>query len=378
MGNRYADDIKRIVGIDPNQSALGEAPIKGAIDGQRGIGYVSAKSNESKSESGTPGTTQLSSKEERGEGDTSTGENEAGEKGLDPSDPQNGVTGPSTGIKEVGTIIDGTAEEAKVTYPSTSDGGLEMFNNKSLNGITATDCTTGEPIEVRTRGGKFVPPNAVVDDNDNTVSIDWEDADTPPDVQGWEAGKYWNFTHSIFSGEGASISDGIAFGYNVIDTPQGPHTFVRVTYLDADNATLEYTAALGGADELVACSRESCTGLTPPADLAGSCPIAAPKELYWTDRSSAKFKLENGQFTTSQFDQVQLPSNVNPSSRLDFCYNDGNSNGTMEVTKDGGFMVYGTASGSPAGTVRVYDSNGSMVGAGDATQTYLQSHRPAT
>ena len=52
MKNRFAEDIRRIVGVDPTQSELAEAEAKEAINSKRGIGYQLSGSTTTGSVSG--------------------------------------------------------------------------------------------------------------------------------------------------------------------------------------------------------------------------------------------------------------------------------------------------------------------------------------
>lgn len=375
MGNRYADDIKRIVGIDPNQSTLGDPEKKASIDAKRGIGYIDTSSNSAKGTSGTPGSTQLST--DKGEGDTSNGENDAGDTPLDPSSPQNGVNGVNDGIVDVEALIDGTADQAKETAPATTDGGLEYDGSLALSGFTATDCASGKDIEVRLRND-YVPPDAQEDLNGVPTSNDWEDASTPPAELGWQLGYFW--------------SNGFSASQDPHSTWTGVYDFVEGTI--ASNATIEVLSItdslvvariitynddthtppeLGHIDSSIV--RQSCSiepGLSDPVTL---CPTEAPTETAWPTSGKYVLKGQEGQYTANQYDSEAPTGATNPSSKVDFCFGAGGARtGSMEVTRNNGHMIYETSGGAPTGVIRAYDSTGQMVAAFDTT--VIQSYRP--
>ena len=57
MTNKYVQDIKKIVGIDVNQSSLGVAAQKASIDGRKGVAYFNQDSQTISSNKGTSGQT---------------------------------------------------------------------------------------------------------------------------------------------------------------------------------------------------------------------------------------------------------------------------------------------------------------------------------
>lgn len=374
MGNRLAEDIKRIVGIDPNQNILGAAAVKAALLARRGIGYFNPSTGGVDSISGTPNQTQLSAT--KGIGDTSTGANKSGEEGLDSKDPQNGVMNPTTGQSDAADIIDGLNSASKVTESQTTDSGLVYENNDSLNSMLAKDCNTGETLEIRFRND-FIPPDAVLDSNDNELTSEWEDANVAPEVAGYEAGKYWELSGSGAPSNPQNFSayqvglDGLgplnAFGGDA------PYTFNRLEVVNPSVTNVYYDGAT--AEINLVASKLDCTGVPP--EEAATCPASAPTEDAWPVSDKYVLKLDGGQFVSSEFDSEVPANHKNPASQIDFCFGDGGSRtGTVEATKNNGYMVYETSGGSPTGIVRVYDSVGQLTAAFDGTSGLIDSYRP--
>lgn len=379
MGNRYADDIKRIVGIDPNQNVLGAAKKKAAIPGRRGIGYYNPKTGGSTGTSGTPNQTQL---ENVNSADLDTGENQAGENGLDPNNPQNGIMEETTGQRAVEEIIDGTAPESKISDPQITDAGLEYSNNGALNSILAEDCDTGDAIDIRTRG-EFLPPQQVVDSEGNIISEAWTDADTPPDRAGFVLGQHWTIIGLGGSGaenerEGSTPSEAIERFLSALNAqggPSTPYTFSHYTF-DDPNYTVYYDRNPDvGGDANFPMSQQSCSSF-PPED-PNACPASAPKETQWPADQKYVMRLNNGKFETNQYDSEVPANRKNPQSLIDFCFGEGRT-GAVEVTKDNGFMLYETDNGAPTGIIRAYDSAGQMIAAFDGTAGWIDNYRVPT
>jgi len=371
MGNRYADDIKRIVGIDPNQSILDAALQKAAIAARRGIGYFNPTTGGSESISGTPNQTQLPAT--KGIGDSKTGANTAGEEGLDPADPQNGVINTTTGQASAEDVIDGINAAAKLSHPQVTAAGLTYSNNNSLNSLTAVDCNTGDAVEIRLRND-FIPPDATLDSNGEELAAQWEDAGTPPNKVGWTSGVEWftgNESFATFYPTTTELIDAKIASF--LDAAAGSVTgqyWVTGNYTDGGLYHVDFS----GDPSLTefATSSRACT----PGS-GTSCPISAPTETQWPVDDKYVLKLDGGQFVSSEFD-TEVPTNLkNASSKVNFCFGAGGSRtGTIETTKDNGHMIYETSGGAPTGIIRAYDSSGNLVAAFDNQSGWIDSYRP--
>lgn len=378
MGNRYAEDIKRIVGIDPNQNVLGLPAKKASIAGKRGIGYINGRTGGAEGVSGASGVTQLSTDLGTSNNGDVTQANNSGEQGLDPNEPYNGMGTDTTGVKDAKDIIDGTDDASKLSVPQVTDAGLEYDNDNALSGINAKDCDTGADITIRTRHD-FVPPVAQYDTEGNLLSERWDDAETPPYKAGFAAGYYWEIqgagVPTNYAQASTTYSAIIAFN-GLLNAQQGdaPYEFLRFT----DDGGGSYTVYYKDTDDdevNFPMSKVSCS-VTPP-DESGSCPVSAPLEEHWPQDNKYDLRLQAGQFVSSEYDSDVPLKYKNPSSRIDFCFDTGGSRqGTMEVTKDGGFMIYETSAGVPSGIIRAYDRDGRLSSAFDSASGWINLYRP--
>lgn len=371
MSNRYADDIKRIVGIDLNQSQLAAAEKKSPIPAKRGIGYMGSGGTAS-GVSGTPGQTQLPS--DLGKGDTSTGYNAAGETGLNPYDVQAGVGGEDSGAATAAQVIDGEVISSKISSPIVTADGLKLVNNGAISKITAVDCDTGKNIEIRLRGD-YVPPAG------------WTDAETPPSGYDWVAGtNYYFLDPTTGSGIGAvngetayecAANGNRIFGAGALldesfqSISSGSYNGYGDFYATYDEATLNpvIVATYGNVFPI---SSNACS-----VGVDSYCPVSYVPEILWPSDNTYILKLVEGQFVTSTFDEDVPAKYKNPSSKIDFCFGAGGArHGSMEVTKDGGNMIYETSGGNPTGIIRVYDSSGSLAAAFDYASGWMAAYRP--
>lgn len=373
MTNRYADDIKRIVDIDPNQSVLGDPEDKASIPSGRGIGYINATTGGAQAVSGEAGESQLSPDKAQG-GLEPQPPNESGQKALNPNELQNGVIDSEAGIEDACDVINGDSESSKVSTPQTTSSGLAYTNTNALNAIDAQDCDSASDINIRTRHD-LIPPDAVFDSNGNELTPDWEDAEIAPEISGYEQGKYWNLTGlgsptNNVQAESAYYTALAAIPILNAQGPDAPYTFDRLessgpnsfnVYFNGDTSPINLPTA-----------KVDCIG--SPPDASGTCPATAPKEECWPTTGTYYLKLDDGQFTSSQFDCEAPAKHKDPSSKVDFCFCGGIRQGTIESTRNGGHMIYETVVGIPTGTVRAYDSSGIMIGTFDAAQ--IKDYRP--
>ena len=367
MGNRYADDIKRIVGIDLNQNVLGAAEKKAAIPGTRGIGYYNPKTGGSEGSSGTPNQTTV---ENRDQGEFDNWENDSGTLGLDPNFPQNGVGGATTGQATAAGIIDGTAPEAKVATPQITDAGLVYDNNNSLNSLIATDCNTGDEIEIRFRDD-FVPPDATFDSEGNELTAQWEDANTPPTAATYIQGKWYSGigggSHESTTLHGARdlITEAINGGPVVFTFDRYEQQFETQWFPYYDRSDTGQSHFIINLNDCI---------IDAPLD-PDACPLEGPTETSWPTDARYVMKLTEGKFVTSEFDPEVPPNRINPQSFVEFCFGAGRT-GTVEVTKDNGVMIYETSGGAPTGIIRTYDPSGQMIAVFDAASGWINNYRP--
>ncbi len=177
MANKYVQDIRKIVGIDVNQSSLGNPIAKTRIDARKGIAYFNQDSQTVTSQKGTPNQTT------------------AGPHSL------GAVTNPTFGNSGGNYVSPSDTSQASYDYDDgTYDGDDDLINflpnladtspngmgnnisssGGTLNGITGLlDPETGLGLDLRF-DGMTRPPEG------------WDSVDVPPEEYNqWTAGTQW-------------------------------------------------------------------------------------------------------------------------------------------------------------------------------------------
>lgn len=352
MPRRYADDIKRIVGIDPNQSRLGPPLAKPSLLSRRGIGYGTADGGTGRS-SGAGGETEPP---EVALADSDTGENrQETDSGIIPNTDDNSIS--------MADLIDGIPFESKLVDPILGGLGLDYDDQNALLSLTGVDCSTGDEVVVQLREGlDFIPPDEVIDQNGNIIRNEWENAETPPAEVGWTSGLKWQVAGRPYYSTPQKSADAYAqeswdAGYTVTNefwfsgTPSTGGVY-QVDFLVGETP--------GSGQAIV--SQTSCT----PTAGDDVCPLVEPTVEQWPSDGKYRFRFEGGQFITSQYDG-EVPDNYrDPVSSVEFCTEDGRTvKGTP--TNENGSMWYETSGGAPTGVIRVFDNAGHMTGATDTT-----------
>ena len=424
--NKSAEDIIRIVGFDPNKGLLKEIEEKGILEGLRGIGFNSTGTNfggsgggggtdggvgSGSSTSGYSGPTPYSGPEVYNGPTPYTGpaqydgpEDYTGPAPFLPTDavnkgPVGGYTPVSTGdisglnlsnpysmissvqtLTDVKDLLDLVAEQSKIKYPEFSNYNSLGYNEAGavLKGITEFQDLNGNDFSLRFDAGAngFPPPEG------------WDDAETPPTGGGlddtFQVGYYWlsvwafateqqtpaAAAQEIANGLGGSVQSLVPFGSE-------PYTSYTATILKPDTSTqgfgINRFACTGGdpSGEGDYCSTEQPTW---PEDYA-----LAPDPEFWPSDPGDPYLVgqnDKGQFVSSQYDPNAPVGATNPSSKKDFSFESGTRFGSVEVTKNGGQMVYesATESGPPSGNVLIYDRGGQLVAIADAAS--IDSYRP--
>lgn len=420
MSKRYAENIRRIVGIDLNQSNLPDQKAAQQIVGNRGIAYYLA----SPTATNTPGNNNQNVGTVSGSsGNTATANNTTlesagkitltggvwqpiGINGTSQSQNQNTIadnsqSGPLGGSggsgtpqgKTIGTnsvaagaIIDGTADQAKVpaqNNPASQNiSGAIYYNSPALEEITAEDCTTGDDLSIGlVRNKPFAPPQAVLGTDGSVLYPAWDDADTPPEKT-WAAsvGHYFEVNQIFGTGGtkyGMAASDFV--DYCIADGNACTNPFylvppVSISYITSSTIVVIDTRAVQFTYSF--------------ADNVGNINLLDPTKIISNSRTATEWPLDGkyifrindaGQYVTSQYDS-EVPtiySSNTVRSNINFCFSGGTRHGTIEQTVNGGHMIYETVAGAPTGIVRAYDSSGAMVAAFDAGSDIITSYRPS-
>ncbi len=380
MSNRYADDIKRIVGTDEAQGGLSSAPVKSTINGKRGIGYF--LDDDIKSATGATNETQAPA---NADSETPDGQDlDDDGKLVDASDPSKGIFGADTGEYNAKDVL--SDDEAAGQGPTLTDVSLLDITAGTLNQLNAEDCASNKVVKLRT-DGEFVPPDATFDEAGNKLTELWVDPGIPPELVGWVSGKYWetsgsgnpaggeqgptpfssvtgsiSYLNSLTQAElGTDPSDTKAGSHELVDLgPTSPTLYVpEIRRTFNDDSTGTFTLSTGEVD---------CTA-TPPTDVPVTCPVAAPVETQWPVQDEFQLTYQDGKFVSSIFDKNTPNEFIQDRSTIPFCYEDGGTkNGEMSALANGHFSVYKTSSaGGPIdGIVRIYNEQGQSIAYTDA------------
>ena len=287
----------------------------------------------------------------------------------DPSDPNNqnnkGGTNNRDPHKDGPQDADDLLDDTKgPVFPD--DSKSDPYSGGSLTKITGLqDCDTGQCVTAHL-DGKFDAPSG------------WDDPDTPPPIAGWFLGYNWNnTTHPtiFFLTSIESMNDFVAA--LLLDSFYTSVTNIR---LDSQTSTTDkylydYTTTLGGSFIYTASNTQSKNTCTPSANDA-SCPIDPPTKTEWPQDGCYDVAMIDGQLQTNQYDSEAPASAKEMRSAAIFCTSKGKKT-MIRAAANGGTMLYEvTASGAPTGIVKVYNSDGTLRSAGDASQQNIDSQLP--
>lgn len=382
MANTFAEEINIIVGKDEAKGGIDDAPVKNEILGRRGIGYVPAGNGAAAGKAGAPDETIAP---ETAEGTVSDGLDHnnddvtAGSStgaSFDTNDPRNGIYETGSGTYTPDEIMnDDAGPQLSTSLDSFSTLGVVDLQGGMLKQLNTTDCDTGQTAIIRT-DGIFPAPEEEVDVNGFVETAEWEDADTPPELEGFELGFFWQTAGSgapnTAEGFTAFASANVALDYmnGLASPPAGatPGSFALVE-MDQQSETLfnpiysrDFISGGSGTFSLVTL-RSSCTG-SPPVDDA-TCPSEAPLETSWPNADSEyKMALKEGIFTTNEFDGGVPTNRTMPKSTVSFCFGT-DQFGEIIAGKNGSFLLAETdtqnGSITSGSVVRVFNSQGRLI-----------------
>jgi len=285
MGNRYADDIRRIVRFEEAEGGLPDAEERDAIAGRRGIGFSSA-GGDSSGRSGIPGIT------------------------LAPSDTDGLLTADGTN-----PFDDSFAKFSDNSFSADDVLNGNLAVGDELREIQAEDCVSGDDLDIRTDGE--VPPPAATFANDGTLlTARWTDPDVPPLKEGFFSGRHWRaegpaptappgFIHqTYFDALNAHVAAHVADDPATFDGTSAVDSVVATSTSYAINVLLGLVA---GGDALQTFSGTSIT-CTPGSD--DSCPAVAPVETAFPLDNKTTLTLVDGKYTTSAF-ETETPEEYN-------------------------------------------------------------------
>lgn len=356
--NKYVEDIKRIAKDDDLKGALLSQADKEFIEGALNpfvFNLNVGTSSDSGTGDGTGGTTTTNGEE------TQDNTNE-----TDPNDPNTfnkgggstSQTTTQTGVQDLESVMDGEAgpqagDDSQNSEPSSPTG--------SLTGLTgATDCSTTQCVNLHL-DGQFPPPDG------------WDDADSPPEDDGYIYGRNWEFDGDLYPSHSAVWSvyvpwwDSVHPGFHITGVTSIVESGTQVTYFfereresDGQIAPQEGTFS---------------SGICTPSESDPSCPLTAPTETEWPTDGCYDLALIDGTFQANQYDS-EVPANAGGSS-VDICFGTDRF-ATVYVTANGGTMVVetATAGGTPSGTTYVYAADGTLQYSGDSSSTNHAQYLP--
>lgn len=382
MANEYADNIRRIARGDRRRGGLTPQGERDAIES----GSVPLLTNAQIAELNNEQQTPSSSAPENEDKDP---EDEEQQDNIDPNDPNSFYRGAQsstgsqtdTGTYDISDVIDQTGN---VPGSATESDGTQLSGAlRELTGLK--DCESGTSFNLHL-DGQFIPPEG------------WDDPETPPPIDGWEEGYYWettshDFTYSIDDDDcingSASYPSRMFFSKSpataYIDHIANEHfdavkcpgfLFWSIEYKQ-DTETLYQVDVVGESAIFSITSRtrfyawrRDCAQYFD----ATYCPTEPPTEEQWTKDGTYDLAIKDGQLQTSEFD-ADKPRDEALGTKP-FCFGEDRT-GEARVTADGGLMVYETgAEGAPIGAATVYDSAGDFRAAGDATETFINQYLP--
>lgn len=393
--NRFADAIKRIVEpLIPKKEGDDPATSKTPITGRRGIAYgtLETESGAVGSASRAVGTTASKTKTEgllQPEGSDEL-EEAAIEEALSTIGAMGGEQGKVSADDLLNEIVNpgmpGTVEAA--TLAALAKLGAENGAGTQSGGGRVTeitglkDCTTdtGQTFSVRF-DGNYTPPSGL------------GDPDNPdPTNTGWDSAYFWTGTNFAGSSQGSSMYEA---GNNQMQgtvgyVSPGQYQITAVRYVGTNyligtstaNYNYEYYADwgtghinTGWVSGTINVSRSACTGEGNPSVY---CTLTEDTRLSFVPWSNEDFNFQlsrvigadagaqlRGQFAPIKND-TSVPHKYRPPRSTVVACTEGGAHIEITTLSDGGFAFYETSGGTPTGTIRLFNADGSVKGFTDA------------
>lgn len=295
------------------------------------------------------------------------------------------TAGSTSNTYDIEDVIEGTA--GVPSSPNETDYS-QWDSPPSTGGIIdhltgATDCGSGQCINFHLNGN-FPAPEG------------WEDADTPPVDDSWIDGYYYEEVAQSLSQASGNYID--------LEFPQSFSTTLNQNKAEMESRLAQVLAAQDAQKpglaphssangvELISNAYRFNTqdrlgtnrvGSTSNRILCSSSPnptyclSEAPTEEAWPEDGCYDLALIDGSLQKNQYDS-EAPDGAG-GSKVDFCYTPaggGSQTATVEVTANGGFMLYKTSGGAPTGQATVYGDDGTFQARGDATESFMDQWRP--
>ncbi len=282
---------------------------------------------------------------------------------VHPADPntfnRGSLTDKSAGHHDIAEVIDG---QAGPRAQATASGGSGLVSADDvvhrLNNIR--DCKTGKRITVRF-------------DDHYPLPEGWAHPDTPPADAGYQAGYYW---YNVYGYPAAPSPEAAQQAFLAEFKRQNGRTHVQpagITYVTATQITLAiYDAGVTRQHFYTTYYRAQCSA----GVITAYCPAAPPTTVTtWPTDGTYELAIIDGQFAAHTLDS-DAPDDAGGSS-IDVCFAK-KRHARLYVTAHGGALLVETQGpgGAPTGVARVYNSNGSLQAAGDATSAFIAQYLP--
>lgn len=368
--SELASEIRRIARGDKLKGPLSGAKDRDPINGTF-VPFTNTPQSQITS-NGAEGVdpVDVNSPPSNGAGEDPTDTDNQNDQPTDGNDPNTFNKGSATAGQQPNTydmedVIDQTGNAPTApNEPDYSNSG-EYSTGGIIDHLSgATDCATGQGINFHT-DGNFPAPDG------------WEDAESPPTLEYYQEGYSWQ-TQSMNGAVGRGATPELAVfdrtsnisSSLVTEYPFGGNEGIaRVSCSNVPSTCI--STGIGSYSQVLV-YRQSCSGSSDPEHIA-ICNAEPPTEEAWPEDGSYDLALIDGQLQTNQYDG-EAPASAG-GSKVDFCFGSGRT-GSLEVTANGGFMVYETSGGAPTGKATVYGSDGTFQAGGDATNAFMDQWRP--
>lgn len=362
--SQYADDLKKIVGVDEIKKRLDTLEEAEAIGQTRGVSWNDGASAASKAATGAAGGgASITAPDGAAGTGTASAQNAATTAARDAlanaynSNGSPNAFDPEDGQKDLADLLDNKADR-------NLQGGGDNYNsfNPSLGAIDGwKDCTTNTDGVVRFNN-EAIPP------------LTWEDSNTPPpsDSEGWQLGYFWVTSLGRGATPGLAIDDYINYLRTVVDPILYANTFytnLTVILTGGGGEPIQYSYDLNLPTGSGIVARASCT-VTEGIDL---CPTAAPNDYTWNLEYFQIYKnAQTGRWTWNDYD-TNVPDSYksNPTSTVYMCFEDGARTAVLTAGAGDTTLLYETnpADGTPlsGSQIHIYDGNMQLKGYADVS-----------
>lgn len=337
MASKYAEDLKRIVGVKDTKGELGTYEPREALGPTRGIGYANSSGGTSAASGGPGAKAPVTPPTDPGKLSP-----------LDKTNPETTLAGEATteadaegnlnGAVSADKLLDKTALES-TPVPTTTSEGSQVNNKFFVDSITAVDCATGDNVVVGMIDDWTPPPASYYDDGSQATN-EWETATTPPVLFGYEDGFYWSSipvgVTNVDGSTAREAGDGAADAFDAAFPANAPHRIVGIDSETATSVTFEY-ARFGASNFTHQVNRSACSGVTP------ACPASPPVETSWPASEPVKYKKSaDGTFSTSTYDSNAPVGSNEGVSVVNVCGSDTGNNIAIQAGANGTTLVYQT------------------------------------